>query len=77
MAYMDEMKARSVEAEYFHQRPRSNFNTLLIDLKKQAINHNISSINSAAPWPPLGTVLTGASDLDEIARLSTEKEKSK
>ncbi|MFP3017704.1 MAG: hypothetical protein ACEY3E_02080 [Candidatus Tisiphia sp.] len=77
MAYMDEMKARSVEAEYFHQRPRSNFNTALIDLKKQAINRNISSINSAAPWQALGTVLSGVSDLGEIARLSTGEEKRK
>ncbi|MDR0330053.1 MAG: hypothetical protein LBH99_05325 [Rickettsia sp.] len=77
MAYMDEMKARSVEAEYFHQRPRSNLNTLLIDLKKQAINRNISSINSAAPWQALGTVLKGVSDLGEIARLSSGEEKRK
>ncbi|WP_375330752.1 hypothetical protein [Candidatus Tisiphia endosymbiont of Oplodontha viridula] len=77
MAYMDEMKARSVEAEYFHQRPRSNLNTALIDLKKQAINRNISSINSAAPWQVLGTVLSGVSDLGEIARLSTGEEKRK
>jgi hypothetical protein len=77
MAYMDEMKARSVEAEYFHQRPRSNLNTALIDLNKQTINRNISSINSAAPWRLLGTVLRGVSDLGEIVRINDTGESNK
>ncbi len=67
MAYMDEMKARSVETEYYHQRPRSNLNTALIDLDKQAINRNIAAIKSASPWQTLGTVLNGISDLSKIA----------
>ncbi|WP_341756510.1 MULTISPECIES: hypothetical protein [unclassified Candidatus Tisiphia] len=70
MAYMDEMKARSVEAEHFHQRPRSNLNTAMIDLNKEAINRNISSIKSASPWQNLGTVLSGVSDLAEISRIN-------
>jgi len=67
MAYMDEMKARSVEAEHYHQRPRSNLNTALFDLDKQAINRNISAIKSASPWQTLGTVLGGISELSRIA----------
>ena len=69
-AYMDEMKARSVEAEYIHQRPRSNFNPAMLELNKQAINHNLTAIKSASPWQTLGTVLRGISDLGKIARLS-------
>ena len=70
MAYMDEMKARSVEAEHFHQRPRSNLNTAMVDLNKEAINRNISSIKSASPWQNLGTILGGISDLAEISRIN-------
>ena len=67
-SYMDEMKARSALAEYFHQRPRSNLNNNLLELNKEAINHNISSIKSASPWQTLGTVAGGIFDLAKIAR---------
>jgi len=69
MAYMDEMKARSVEAEMFYNRPRSNLNPALASLQKESINRNISGIQSASPWMQLGTVLSGVSDLASISRM--------
>src|ERR1044071_4768839 len=63
MAYMDEMKARSVEAEYFYQRPRANSNAAISALNREAINHNIGNIKSASPWMTLGTILGGVRDL--------------
>lgn len=77
MAYMDEMKARSVEAEYFHGRPRSNLNTALMDLNREAINHGISSIRSASPWASLGAVLSGVRDLSDIARIEDSSKAGK
>lgn len=71
-AYMDEMKARSIEAEYFHGRPRSNINNALMDLNKEAIGHNINNIKSASPWANLGTITGGIFDLAKIARLGEE-----
>ncbi|WP_341793365.1 MULTISPECIES: hypothetical protein [unclassified Rickettsia] len=67
-AYMDEMKARSVEAEYYSGRPRSNINSAMSDLNKELINRNISGIKSAAPWQNLGTLIGGVRDLASIAR---------
>ena len=68
MAYMDEMKARSVEAEYFHKRPRSGLNMAALDLDREAAAHNIRSIRSARPWEALSTIVGGISDLGRIAR---------
>ena len=73
MAYMDEMKARSVEAEYFHKRPRSNLNMGMMDLNKEAARHNINSINSASPWQSLGTIAGGVFDLAKIARIGEDR----
>jgi hypothetical protein len=72
MAYMDEMKARSVEAEYFHQRPRSNFNPAMASLNAEAANRNISNIKSASPWVNAATVLGGIRDLASISRIGEE-----
>lgn len=69
MAYMDEMKAKSVEAEYFHQRPRSNYNPALAELQQEAVNRNIKGIKAASPWVTAGTILGGVRDLAEIARM--------
>ncbi|HJD55390.1 MAG TPA: DUF4315 family protein [Rickettsia endosymbiont of Pyrocoelia pectoralis] len=68
-AYMDEMKARSVEAEYYHNRPRLNFNQGLFDLEKEAISRNVKNIKSASPWQNLGAIVGGVRDLAEIARI--------
>ncbi|WP_342270050.1 hypothetical protein [Rickettsia endosymbiont of Orchestes rusci] len=62
------MKARSVEAEYYSGRPRSNINSAMSDLNKELINRNISGIKSAAPWQNLGTLIGGVRDLASIAR---------
>jgi len=69
MAYMDEMKARSVEAGMFYGRPRSSFNPALASLSREALNKNISNIKSASPWLAVGTILGGVSDLTSIARI--------
>jgi|GEM_PF-3153496 len=68
-AYMDEMKARSVEAEYYHNRPRLNFNAGLFELEKQHISRNIKNIKSASTWNNLGAIVSGARDLAEISRI--------
>jgi hypothetical protein len=68
-AYTDEMKARSVEAEYYSGRPRSNINPAMLNLNKEAINRNISGIKSAAPWQSLGTLLNGVKDLEKLSRI--------
>lgn len=68
-AYMDEMKARSLEAEYYYNRPRLNFNQGLADLEKGAINRNIRNIKQASPWQNLGTIVGGIRDLAEISRI--------
>lgn len=72
MAYMDEMKARSVEAEYFHKRPRSGFNPALASLSREAINKNISNIKSASPWTSAATIIGGIRDLTSISRIGEE-----
>ncbi len=69
MAYMDEMKARSVEAEMFYKRPRSNFNPALADLTRKSLNQNISDIKSASPWSNAATLLGGVRDLASISRM--------
>jgi hypothetical protein len=69
MAYNDEMKARSVEAQMFYGRPRSSFNPALANLQKEALNKNISNIKSASPWINAATVLGGALDLASISRI--------
>ncbi|HJD55380.1 MAG TPA: hypothetical protein LFW21_01760 [Rickettsia endosymbiont of Pyrocoelia pectoralis] len=68
-AYMDEMKARSVEAEYYHNRPRINFDQGLFDLQKEAISRNIKNIKQASPWSNIGAIAGGVRDLTEIARI--------
>lgn len=67
--YMDEMKARSVEAQYYHERPRLNFDQGLFDLEKEAINRNIKNIKSSSPWQNLGAIVGGVRDLAGIARI--------
>ncbi|WP_253307822.1 MULTISPECIES: hypothetical protein [unclassified Rickettsia] len=68
-AYMDEMKARSVEAEYYSNRPRSNINPAMLGLNNEAINRNIAGIKSAAPWQQLGSIVGGIRDLASIAKV--------
>jgi hypothetical protein len=68
-AYMDEMKARSVEAQYYNDRPRLNFNQGLFDLEKEGISHNIRNIKQASPWQNLGAIVGGVRDLASIARI--------
>jgi hypothetical protein len=77
MAYMDEMKARSVEAEYFYGRPRSGFNPVLASLQKEAANRSISQIKSASPWLQAATVFSGMRDLAAIGRIGSKEEKPK
>ena len=72
MAYTDEMKARSVEAEYFHKRPRPGFNPALSSLQKEAVGRNISQIKSASPWLQAATVFSGIRDLASISRIGEE-----
>jgi hypothetical protein len=69
MAYSDEMKARSVEAQMFYGRPRSGFNPALVNLQKEAVNKNISNIKSASPWINAASILGGALDLASISRM--------
>jgi hypothetical protein len=72
MAYMDEMKAKSIEAEYFYGRPRSGYNHVLASLQKEAANRNISQIKSASPWLQAATVFSGMRDLAAISRIGEE-----
>jgi hypothetical protein len=69
MAYADEMKARSVEAEMFYGRPRSGFNPALARLNLEDTNRNIGNIKSASPWVRAATILGGARDLAAISRI--------
>lgn len=74
MAYMDEMKARSVEAEMFYKRPRSSLNPAMMKLNKEAINRNIKNIHASSPWENLGTILKGARDLSSISRIGEDNQ---
>jgi hypothetical protein len=73
MAYADEMKARSVEAEYFYGRPRSGYNPAMVSLQKEAANRSISQIKSASPWLQAATVFSGMRDLAAISRIGGEE----
>ncbi len=69
-AYMDEMKARAVEAQGFYERPRSSFNAGLASLEKDAIRQKTSSIKAAAPWLQAGSVFQGLKELSLIGSLA-------
>jgi hypothetical protein len=69
---MDEMKARSVEAELFHGRPLSGFTPALANLKLEARNKHTKDLKSASPWQEIGALFSGLKDLASISRLGEE-----
>jgi len=68
-AYMDEMQARSAEAQANYNRPRSNMNYKALQGRAEHIKGDMRNIRSAQGWQQAGSLVSGLRDLASIARM--------
>lgn len=66
-AQTDEMRARSIEAQMYHNRPKIKINPKALDLAKEYTRTQISDLNSTIPWSNAATILGGISQLSRLA----------